>query len=689
MGNDIKSLLQNALQQHMNGDFSAAAVTYHEILEEETENVDANFLMGTLCLQQGFIVDACEFLKKTLELEPDHVMAINNLGTALQKLGKLDEAIASYRHAVFLKPEYAEPYYNLGNTWKKKGQLDKAVEYYHRAIELKPHDSQSYSRIGDIYREQGKFGKAIMSYRHATELKPDDAELQCNLGAALQKTGRVDDAIRCYRRALDIKPDYFLAHSNLGSALQETGAFEEAVQRYQMARQISPDSEVIHNNLGTALKKLGKFSEAEESYRKAIALKPDYAEAYNNLGTVFLEQRKLQEAVSSYNLALELKPDFAMAYSNLGMVLRELGKFDDAIDSCKKALGIDPDCPESYNNLGASLQAANRLEEAIACYKQATSLNPDYALAHMNMSLALLLAGNFDDGWQEYEWRLRIRNHIPATLKKHMWDGSSLNGKSILIHTEQGFGDTIQFARYLPMVQVLGGKVILECQNELICLLRDFSGIDEFLEYTPTCKPAIPFDVHLSLLSLPRIFGTTLDTVPADIPYIKVDSQLVKKWSKRVGNNDNFKIGIVWAGSSKNINNMNRSCSLADFAILAEIPGITFYTLQKGPASGEAANSPEGMEIINLEKELEDFADTAAVIANLDLVISVDTAVVHLAGAMGKPVWNLLTFAPSWRWLQKRDDSPWYPTMRLFRQSHPHVWTHIFQQVKEKLFDIL
>jgi hypothetical protein len=297
-------------------------------------------------------------------------------------------------------------------------------------------------------------------------------------------------------------------------------------------------------------------------------------------------------------------------------------------------------------------------------------------------------------------------------LNQRRWDGSTLNGKTILVHAEQGFGDTIQFVRYLPMVQTQGGHVIFECQKNLIRLLRDCNGIDKIIEITS--KPKVNFDTHISLLSLPGIFGTDLDSIPSDIPYINVDPLLVEHWRKKISDNNDFKIGITWAGRPT-YKDRFRSCSLADFAPLAGIHGITFYSLQKGPASKEILNPPEGMEIINLDNDLNDFADTAGIMQNLDLVISTDTAVVHLAGAIGKPVWTLLHSAPDWRWFLSREDSPWYPCprqndvarpdglvgqgqanglaglagMRLFRQTTHNDWAYVFEKVKQRLLDFM
>ncbi|MCP3907085.1 MAG: glycosyltransferase family 9 protein, partial [Oceanicoccus sp.] len=290
----------------------------------------------------------------------------------------------------------------------------------------------------------------------------------------------------------------------------------------------------------------------------------------------------------------------------------------------------------------------------------------------------LLLTGNYKKGWPEYEWRLKTKAHRLRDFHKPVWDGSTLNGKTILVHTEQGFGDTIHFIRYLPMIQAQGRNVIFECLPNLTRLLKNSAGINNIIERAP--KPTVKYDTHIPLLSLPGIFGTTLDSIPSGIPYITVNSELIEQWRTRFDKDNGFKVGIVWSGNRHNKKDHIRSCTLTDFAPLMEIPGTSFYSLQKGPASAEANNPPKGLEIINLDNEINDFADTAAAIAYLDLVISVDTAVVHLAGALGKPVWTLLHFAPDWRWLLNRNDSPWYPGMQLFRHTKGNDWTELFEK---------
>ncbi len=648
---NIKDLFQKGYKYHQSGNLAAATTCYIKILDKQPEHIDTIFLAGTLLLQQGNFDAATAFLKKTIALKPDYATAYGILGAAQQSQGKFEEAIDNYRLAIRLKPDDAEVYKNLGNALREKGKLD----------------------------------EAIISYRKATVLNPDDAEAYNDLGATLQKSEKFDGAIESHRQAIRLKPDYAKAHNNLGVALKEQGKRDEAIASYRQALSLKPDYAEAHNNLGVALQKQEKLNEAIASYDKAIALKPDYAEAYYNLANALKVHGKTDEAIKSYKQAITLDQNNANAYINLGIAFQEQGKPDEAIASYRHALSLKPECVDAHNNLGAPLQEQGKLDEAIASYDRAISLKPDFAEAHINKSLALLLTENFEQGWQEYEWRLRTKNRSSSTLHQPGWDGTLLNGRSILVHAEQGLGDTIQFVRYLPMVRARGGYVIFKCQPNLFRLLRNCKGFDKIIEQTPTSESAVQFDVHIPLLSLPGIFGTTTDTIPSEASYITANPNLVTQWQMRLDHNEDFKIGIVWAGNPKHKDDRKRSCSLADFAPLANIPDLTFYSLQKEPASTEACNPPENMKLINLENELKDFTDTAAVIANLDLVISVDTAVAHLAGGLGKPVWNLLYFAPDWRWLRNRNDSSWYPSMRLFRQTRPNDWAGVFEQVKKVL----
>lgn len=645
---------QEALKLHQAGNFADALVLYNKLLEEQPDHIDTISLLGTLNLQIGNLDAACLLLGKIIELEPHNAIAYGNLGSALHTSGKFDDAIYYYKRAIELNPNYVEAYYNLGCTLQACNMLDEAVEIYKLAIDLNPNDAEIYNNLGNVLTKCGKPDEALNSFKQAARLKPRSAEILCNLGAAFQ----------------------------------ELENMEEAVVNYKKAISLNPDNAKAHNNLGTALKKQCKLEEAEKSYNQAIELCHDYAEAHNNRGNTLQSLKRLDESITSYRRAITIKLHYAEAHYNCGSALNEQKRFDEALIYMKRAIEIKPDYAEAYNILGATLAELGNLVEATANYSHAIELKPDYADAHLSKSFISLLKGDYKTGWQGYEWRLRKKGYTNRTFQQSKWDGSSLKGKTILVHSEQGMGDSIQFVRYLPMVQAQGGRVIFECVPELFHLLKHCTGMDKIIARSASGKISEQFDVHAHLLSLPRLFNTTLDSIPSDVTYITADSKLTERWRLRLNDDHKYKAGIVWAGNPNHAKDKSRSCSLSDFATLAGIPEVSFYSLQKGPTSIEADTWPE-RNMINLDNELKDFADTAAVIANLDIVISVDTSVVHLAGALGKTVWTLLPFVPDWRWQLERDDSPWYPSMRLFRQTKMYDWNGVFEQVKESLIDNL
>ncbi len=600
--------------------------------------------------QAGILTTAERLYNKLLEEQPEHIDALFLLGTLNLQQKNYDAACMYFIKTLKLVPDHAIAHCNLGTALHESGKLDEAVASYNKSITLKPDYADAYYNLGNALKEQGQLDKAAKSYEQAILYRQDYADAYYNLGNVLKAQRKLDKAADSFKKAITLKPNYAMAHCNFGSVLQELGKIDEAIASYKIATILKPDYAMAYCNLGTAFQELGKIDEAITIYKKVLSFKPNFVMAHTNLGSAFQESGLLNEAKTCYEKAIMLNPDHAMAYSNLGSILQEFGNIDDAIKN----------------------------------YDRAIDLNPDEPTAHKNKSIALLLKENFTEGWPEYEWRLQTRAHSLRNFQKPRWDGSPLHGKSILVHSEQGFGDTIQFVRYLPMVKAQGGHVIFECHNSLFRLLKNCTGIDRIVERSSDVVPEVQFDFHIPLLSLPGLFGTTLDSIPSDVPYVTVDSSLVEKWHIRLNHDSNFKIGIVWAGNPSFKNYHNRSCSLSDFAALAEITGLSFYSLQKGSASVESDIAPV-LKITDLKNELYDFVDTAAVMSNLDLVISTDTAVVHLAGAMGKPVWTLLYSAPDWRWWLKRTDSPWYPSMRLFRQAQLNDWAGVFEQVKKAL----
>jgi len=582
------------------------------------------------------------------------------LELALQhhQAGRLAEAEALYRQILAVDPRHADALHLLGVVAHQAGQNDVAVELIRQAIALKPNYPDACNNLGNALSEKSRLDEAIAAFRQAIALQPNYPEAYSNLGNALRNQGQMEEAIASYHQAIALRPDYSEAYSNLGNALRDQGKLDEAITAYRQAGAFDPNLAGAHYNLGNALRDRGKMGEAIASYRRAIALRPNYSEAYSNLGNALRDEGELEEAIVSYRQAIAVKPQYAEAHCNLGNALREKSQLEEASAACRQAIALKPNLPDAH-----------------------------YSLAH-----ALLVQGDFLRGWEEYEWRWKLKDAASRqrNLTQPRWDGGPLEGRTLLLYAEQGFGDAIQFIRYLPRVAQGGGDLILECPPELQRLFQRMAPGFLVLARGQTL-PA--FDVHCPLLSLPRVFSADLGNIPQTVPYLYADAAEAAIWRERLSGLGTFiyrsgpdlKVGLVWAGNPAHKNDRNRSLKPANLAPLAEVPGVQFLSLQKGDTAAETETPPLGMKLVDVAEELKDFADTAALLANLDLVIAVDTAVVHLAGAMGKPVWTLLPFAPDWRWLLDRPDSPWYPTMRLFRQPAIGDWDSVMAGVREHL----
>jgi FKBP-type peptidyl-prolyl cis-trans isomerase 2 len=439
-----------------------------------------------------------------------------------------------------------------------------------------------------------------------------------------------------------------------------------------------------HYKQGVAAQDKGLYDDAINSYRETIRLNPNHAGAFFNLGVALQEKGHVDHAIIHYEIAIGLNQNFTEAHYNLGIAFKDKGQTDEAVDCFQRALQLNPNHAGAYYNFGGILVSRGKYEEAMQCYRKALELKPDYAEAEWNIALINLLQGKFGEGWKGYEWRWQLKGvAVTRTFSQPLWDGSDITGSSLLLYAEQGFGDTIQFIRYAPLVARQGAKVIIECQKELTALLQSVEGIQKVVAYGESLPN---FDVQCPLLSLPMIFGTTIENIPARIPYVTANANSVQQWTDKILKNaSKLNVGLVWSGDPDNSKIRDKSFPLDTFLPLTNIDNISFYSLQKGNSAKEVINPSGGMRVIDYTEEIADFSDTAALIQSLDLIISIDTAVAHLAGALGKPVWTLLPFAPDWRWLLEREDSPWYPTMRLFRQPSPGDWESVIVRVKEAL----
>jgi tetratricopeptide (TPR) repeat protein len=550
--------------------------------------------------------------------------------------------IASYEQALRRAPDDARSHYNLGTALARAGRLEEAIACLERAAELNPRHAGTHNNLGETLRRVGRFEEAIARLRQAIQLSPQSAPARNNLGNALFDQGRAEEALACYRIALQIQPTFAEALNNLGNALHHQGLPEQAEATLRQALQFQPGYVEAHNNLGLLLRDQNRLEEAHACFKQALRLKPDYVDAHNNLGTVLLDLNRLEEAGACFQQALCLKSDHVEAHDNLALVRLAQGQ----------------------------------REQALYCYREALRCKPDHAEAHFAQALVWLSQGNWQAGWPEYEWRLQLKVADKRTFDQPRWDGGSLEDQTILLHTEQGLGDTLQFIRYASLLKSRGATVLIECQPPLGAILSSCPGIDRVLERGARLPD---FDVQSPLPSVPGILRTSVADVPAPVPYLFPREEQVQQWRSRLNPVPGFKVGIAWQGNPKYRNDRRRSVPLAAFAPLAKVPGVRLYSLQKGHGVDQLTSAP--FALTDLGSELKDFADTAALVSALDLVVSIDSAVAHLAGALGAPTWVALPFVPDWRWLLGRDDSPWYPTMRLFRQQTPGAWDEVFTRI--------
>jgi tetratricopeptide (TPR) repeat protein len=645
----IEQMFGLAQQHHQAGRLPQAEQLYRQILDGQPGHAGALQYLGVIACQAGRPDAGVDLIRRAVAIAPDNPEARSNLGNALRDNGQFDQAIEAFRQAIGLRPNYPEAYHNLGNALKDKGEVDEAMAAYRQAIALRPNYAEAHNNLGIVLRDKGELDGAIAACRQAIAHRPNYPEAHNNLGIALRDKGQAGEAIAACRRAIGLRPNYPEAYHNLGNALKDTGRLEETIA----------------------------------AYRQAIAFRPDYAEAHNNLGNVLRDKGQVDGAIAAFRHAIALNPNLPEACCNLGDALREEGQLDEAIAACRQAIALRPDYVEGHYNLGIALQDKGRLEEAEAAYRRAIALRMDFVEAHNNLAFTLLLQGEFLRGWEEYEWRWKWKD-FPSPRRdfgQPQWDGSDLNGRIVLLHAEQGFGDTIQFIRYATLVARRGASVVVECQPALKNLLQSNA---RGWQVIGRGEPLPAFDVHCPLLSLPLAFGTTLQSIPAEVPYLEADAEIARQWKERLAEDSGFlKVGLSWAGSSTHENDRNRSMSLSAFAPLARFHGIRFYSLQKGEAAKQANDPPGGMHLMDFSGAIHDFAESAGLIANLDLVISVDTAVVHLAGAMGKLVWVLLPTTQDWRWMREREDSPWYRTVRLFGQTKAGDWEDVVRRVSE------
>ena len=685
MGNaTVNWIMREAAEHFSAGRQDHAGVLCAEVLKAEPDHVPALHLAAVAAFVSDRAADGAALLSRVFRIDPDHAPALvtlgdalavkgehegavaafqralagrpddaglhNKLGVALGELARFDEAEAAYRRVLALDAQLTRACFNLAVLLAEQGRLTEAEEAYRAVIAREPAYRGAWLNLGNVLADQNRLGEAEMAYRRALDTDPDDPGLRCNLGAVLYRQGLLDEAIVQYRRALALAPDSVLALRLLGLILHEAGHLAEAADIYRRASALDPSDHVIASNLGACLSELGALDEAVAACESALLIKPDHASAWTNLGIVFEKQERIDDAVDAHRCAVAADPAYARGHANLAVALRNAGAIDEALAVSHRAIALDPEQP----------------------------------LAQYNHAHFLLMNGDFGNGFEAYRWRRRCKTLSDGdpTFDEPEWQGEPLDGRTLLLFAEYGLGDALHFVRYLQMVTAKGGRIILQVQPALASLLRQLPDVT----VVARGEKLPPFDLQLPLMSLPQIFRTTLDTIPADVPYLHPDPARLARWRAALAGVAALKVGVAWAGNPKHKGDRQRSLSAEALLPGLVMPGVQLFSLQKEPRPEDGpVLAALGGDVVDLAPALGDFADTAAAVASLDLVIAVDTSVAHLAGALGRAVWMLTPYALDWRWLRDREDSPWYPTMRLFRQRAPRQWDDPLMRVSAAL----
>ncbi len=605
---------------------------------------------------------------------------------AHHQAGRLDDALALCEKALKRNSNQPDALHLKGIITFQKSDAEAALEFLDAAIAVAPTNAAYHNSRGLVLKAQSRLDDAIETFERVIALAPRFAPAYNRLAQVIEARGEHDAALALYREARALAPeDAGIAQALARAEARPKGGGPSAASVHHKAATDSPEK------LQACLRLAGRKDKvpALVAFRRLLAELPDHAEAHRRFADLLLGLGRCEEAVVAYRRVLSLNPVDADARTNLGVALHRLSRYEEACAAFDAALDLAPGAVAAHYNLGCALADLGRHSQAVEQLAHATAREPDHVSARWNSASSLLALGRFDAGWSEYEWRFKSPGVLDQIGRRQFsaprWDGSPLDGGRVFIHCEQGVGDVIQMARYLPQIVERGGRPVLECQPELVRLLAgSFDGVAEVVARHDDGTTGAAHDCYLPVMSLPGMFDTTLETIPQTVPYISTPVELAERWAARLAG-DGVAVGLVWAGRPSHRNDRRRSCRLVDFAPLGSAPGVRFFSLQKGDAVAQTDLPPDGLAIESLDSELDDFADTAAAVANLDLVISVDTAVVHLAGAMGRPVWTLLPQVADWRWLIKREDSPWYPTMRLVRQQSVRGWPELMASLATDL----
>jgi tetratricopeptide (TPR) repeat protein len=568
---------------------------------------------------------------------------------------------------------------------QRQGRLPQAEQLYSGVLALRPDYFEALHMLGLIKLQQGDPAGALRLMSGALSARPKSPEVLLNYSLVLNALGRTEEALATLDELLSVKRRSVEAYNNRGAMLEKLGRDEEALESFDRALEIKSNHVDALYNRACVLRKLGRHAEAVKNFDRVLVFKPDHAKACNNRGTALEALGCHAEAIASYERALAIDPDFVEALNNHANALLNDGCHEEALAYYERALAIDPFHAEVLNNRGNALAALGRHSEALASCRRAYGINPNYVNAQWHGALLKLRLGNYAGGFPQYEWRWQRAENAKHrhSFAQPLWLGDGVvDGRTMLLHHEQGFGDTIQMVRYAAPLVRRGARVLLGVQPPLKSL---FVNMGDGIEAIGSGEPIPSFDLHCPLMSLPLAFRTELATVPADIPYLAAPRERVEAWTGRLPPTRGLRVGLVWSGNATHRDDHNRSVALARLAPLFDVSGVQFVSLQKDLREADAQTLAGEPRLTDAARDFGDFCDTAAAVALMDLVITVDTSVAHLAGALGKPVWLMLPLCPDWRWLTDRDDSPWYPSARLFRQPRAGDWHSVIAQVREQL----
>jgi tetratricopeptide (TPR) repeat protein len=643
--------LPQIVELHRAGRLPEAEARYRQLLAQNPRHADAMHMLGLLLHQTGRSVEGKGLIQQAIAILPTNPLAYSNLAEISRQQGRPDEAERLCRQALAMQPNLGPAHVNLAMALTQQGRHQEALPVALRAIEIAP-------------REHNGYVVAAMCL----------AEMQ-----------RVHDAVRYFEEANKLHPNDVTVLSSLAGLYVRLELNDKAIATMQQAVNVAPEDPQMLLNMGSLLAQLEKFDRSAEWLEKCLARKPDFLPALANLAGVRTGQKRFEDSIALCHRILELAPHEIDIVGTMTEAMMNLGQFEEAIAENHKALAIQPRAA-LLQSLSNAYTRTGRPEQGLADIDKAIALEPKNPILHFNKSIILLLMGRMREAWPEYEWRWQHPRMVGRNRSFHapQWDGRPLNGARILLHAEQGMGDTLFFGRYAELVaRERGGKPILWVQNSIVEVARTIEGVFDVIGEQ---GPVPPFDTHLPIMSLPRVFNTSLETVPNKVPYVRTNPERSAYWKQELAKyTGKFKVGLVWYGGDFQPENFLRSNSLAAYAPLAEVPNVTFFGLQKGPAEVQAKNPPPGMDFVNLGPYLKDFVETSAILENLDLLISIDTSVIHFAGALAKPVWMLLAYSPGHMWMLDRLDTPWYPTIRIFRQPAFKDWATPVAQVKVEL----